>query len=68
MLYVKAPETDMAELEKVIGELPRVANSLGPTEGKTSRLRWWLVIVNLGIVLVITGFVVRRIVQRKSLP
>ncbi len=65
ILRVKAPKTDMAALEKIIGELPKVIITSGPIAENPSHLRVWLVLVNVGAVLVVAGLAIWRVVNRK---
>ena len=64
-IVVRAPKTDVAALEKVIGKLP---GSPVPAVARSSRVRLWLVLVNAGALLVIVGFGLRRVARRKARP
>ena len=61
-IIVRPPKTDLALLEKIVGELPKAAVPIHTPTGEPSRLVW-LVIANVGVVLVIVGaFLLRRVV------
>ncbi len=63
-IHVRPPETDVAALEEIIGKLPGSAVSVSTG---SSRLRLWLILVNVGTVIIIIGFLLRRRARRKRL-
>ena len=64
-MTVGPTETDVALIEGIVGKLPSVGVPTGSAPpGATSRLRWWM-LVSMGVLLVVVGFTLHRIVRRR---